>query len=602
MQRPCIGLWLLITASCVIGTIVGCSGTNEAPPASGVRAGTGNVVITVKWPPRFEAETQRVPRAANAIYLRVWRDGEVIDDCWMLRPAQAPWVTREVIRRVPVCSDATLTAQAYPTSQTTGVIQAAASVRIVIPPNANAYPSGANPGDEIRLTLWSTICTVQVAPNPASVNVGSTVQLTATAKNSNDEIVLVPETGGFVWEVIDGAAYASVDQNGLVTGLAEGTATVRAAETESETGERKSGTAEVTVTHDGGGAVEYEFVTKWGPSDWGSADGQFQGVVGIDVDNNGNVYVVDEYNDRIQKFADDGTFLGWWGGDTDGGTGWHGPGSGREPAGASDVPGFLWKPQDVAVDSNGNVHVVHAGTAFVKFAPNGAILVTWGAGSAQGGDRWYDIALDAAENVYVMRCSWRDAYDRVEKFTSDGYLLHQWGPLGTSDGQFGYAGGAAVGPAGSVYVADGGNNRIQKFTSNGTFLGWWGKDTDGYTGWHDPGSGAVSTHGGGDGELYAPWGLSADSDGNVYVADSANHRFQKFTSNGTFLGWFGRDAEGYTGWHTPGSSKVPVCGSGDGEFGCAYDSPNSITVDGAGNVYVADYRNNRIQKFRPVAP
>ena len=79
----------------------------------------------------------------------------------------------------------------------------------------------------------------------------------------------------------------------------------------------------------------------------------------------------------------------------------------------------------------------------------------------------------------------------------------------------------------------------------------------------------------GDGEFERPDGIAVDSSGNVFVADTENHRIQKFDSNGNFI----------TKW---GSS-----GTGDGEF----DWPDGVAVDSSGDVFVADSGNNRIQKF-----
>ena len=79
----------------------------------------------------------------------------------------------------------------------------------------------------------------------------------------------------------------------------------------------------------------------------------------------------------------------------------------------------------------------------------------------------------------------------------------------------------------------------------------------------------------GDGLFNTPYGIAVDSSGNIYVADSNNHRVQKFDSSGTYLSQFGS------------------FGTGDGQFNLAY----GLDIDSLGNIYVTDALNNRIQKF-----
>ena len=75
------------------------------------------------------------------------------------------------------------------------------------------------------------------------------------------------------------------------------------------------------------------------------------------------------------------------------------------------------------------------------------------------------VAEDGAGNVYVA-----DAYNnRVQKFTSAGVYVAQWGTVGSGDGQFDGPQGVAVDGAGNVYVADTNNNRVQKFTTSARF-------------------------------------------------------------------------------------------------------------------------------------
>ena len=94
--------------------------------------------------------------------------------------------------------------------------------------------------------------------------------------------------------------------------------------------------------------------------------------------------------------------------------------------------------------------------------------------------------------------------NRVQKFTSTGGYLTQWGGAGSGDGQFNNPFGVTVDSAGNVSVTDVYNNRIQKFTSNGVFITQWGRSD--LT----------------DGQFNMPYGVTVDSAGNVYVADLGN--------------------------------------------------------------------------------
>jgi hypothetical protein len=158
------------------------------------------------------------------------------------------------------------------------------------------------------------------------------------------------------------------------------------------------------------------------------------------------------------------------------------------------------------------------------------------------------IAVDSSGNLYVADFG----NNRVEKFTSDGNYITQWGFYGSGNGQFNGPWSVAVDFSGGVYVADFGTNRIQKFDYSGGYLAQWGSS------------------GSGDGQFNEPYGLAVDSSGNLYVADSGNSRVEKFTSNGNYITQFAKGQLSY---------------------------PLGVAVDSSGNVYVADTGNNCIRKF-----
>jgi len=298
----------------------------------------------------------------------------------------------------------------------------------------------------------------------------------------------------------------------------------------------------------------YKFVSTWGSK--GTGDSQFNYPWGIAVDSSGNVYVAEPNNHRIQKFSSSGDFITKWGTE--------GSGNGQFRA-----------PYHIAVDSSGNVYVADSNNNRIqKFNSNGTFVAKWGTYGTGDGQFYFPtgIAVDSSGNFYVA-----DTLNyRIQKFNSSGVFITKWASQGSGDGQFNLHYGIAVDSYGHVYVADANNHRIQKFTSSGIFLGWWGLDDLGYTGWHDPGSGRIGRYGSGNGQLCTPEGIAVDSSGYIYVADTVNHRIQKFSSSGDFITKWGSD------------------GSGNGQF----HVPAGIAVDSSGYVYVADSDNNRVQKFK----
>lgn len=257
------------------------------------------------------------------------------------------------------------------------------------------------------------------------------------------------------------------------------------------------------------------FVAAWGSP--GTGNGQFNAPFGLATDANGNVYVADAWNHRVQKFTSSGAFVTAWGSN-------------------GVAPGQFNYPRDIAVDPSGFVFVVDGANARVqKFTQEGVFVSTFGTpGSGDGQFNFaFAIDIDAAGNIYVTE---RDNH-RVQKFTNAGVFITRWGSFGTGDGHFWHPAGIAVDDsAGVVYVVDASNARIQKFTTSGSFVSILASP------------------------VYNPWGVQVDRSGNVYVVSEG---VRKYSATGSLLATFGPS------------------GTGDGRFANPYGitfSPSGATL------------------------
>lgn len=220
--------------------------------------------------------------------------------------------------------------------------------------------------------------------------------------------------------------------------------------------------------------------------------------------------------------------------------------------GESSGAGRLESPRDVVVDASGNAWVADtAHNRVQKFNSSGESVSQFGVSSGANG-----IDLDSEGDVWVV------GKVQVREFSPSGELKLSFGSEGEGNGQFRDAQGIAVDPSGNVWVVDRGlsginPNRVQKFNSKGEYLSQFGK------------------RGTGNGEFRSPEAIAADSEGNILVADTGNHRYQEFNSAGEFV------------------RKVGSEGTGNGQF----KSPRGIAVDSEGRVWVTDSDNSRLQRF-----
>jgi len=265
--------------------------------------------------------------------------------------------------------------------------------------------------------------------------------------------------------------------------------------------------------------------------------------VGVTVDQDGNVYVMDTQNSRVQKFDSDGNFVSMWGN--------RGDGEGQFQNTSSQ--GWLGR---MAVDIQGNLYVIDANNFRIqKFDSNGNYQTQWGTKGTGDGEFSFipfDIAIDPQDNIYICESA---SVHRVQKFDANGKFLLTWGKLGYKDGEFSHGDSCsvAVAPDSNILVADN-SGRIQKFDANGQFLSKIIM----------PPVNGVSV---------VLWNMAVDNQGNIYVGDATHALVVKLDHNGQVLAnWTIGEAE---------STNL-----------------QDIAVDSEGNIYFSDTFNNIVKKFR----
>jgi DNA-binding beta-propeller fold protein YncE len=194
------------------------------------------------------------------------------------------------------------------------------------------------------------------------------------------------------------------------------------------------------------------------------------------------------------------------------------------------------------------------GQQIVKFTNDGkTVVLTIGEKGVPGTDEKHfnrpaDLAFLPDGSMLVA-----DGYvnARVIKFDKDGRYLQQWGSKGTGPGQFNLVHCVAVDANGRVYVADRSNGRVQVFDANGKYIEEW--------------------------KSRRPTHFLITQDQSIWLSDGETNRFLKYDLAGKLLTYWGVS----------------------GTFPGAIDNPHKFSVDSAGNLYVVDYNNNRLQKYIP---
>jgi sugar lactone lactonase YvrE len=340
---------------------------------------------------------------------------------------------------------------------------------------------------------------------------------------------------------------------------------------------------------------------------------EFNGPTGIAVDTSGAVYVTDYNSGRIRKIT--------------------------AAQGVTTLSAQVSAPTCIGVDLSGNIYVGSDATHTIykitragvlsTFAGNGSAGYAEGTGAAVQFNRPEGISVDLYGNVYVAD----ENNNRIRKITPAGVVstLAGSGVAGAANGaggaaQFHTPVGVAADQVGNLYVMDYNNFQVRRITLQPTVTTFAGSGVGGYL----DGTGVAA-------KFWQPAGSSMSASGNLYIADQSNQRIRMITpagvtstiaGNGTqgliegaalsaeFLNPAGvaldktgniiyvadfqnhriRKITGGTVSTFAGSTQGFAEGSGTA---AKFSFPTSLVTDSSGNVFVADYVNNRVRKITP---
>jgi gliding motility-associated-like protein len=293
-------------------------------------------------------------------------------------------------------------------------------------------------------------------------------------------------------------------------------------------------------------------VTVAGDNGAGANANQFNFPEGVFTDANGNIYVSDAANFRVQK---------WSPGATSGVTVAGGNGAG---AALNQING----PTGIFVDAGGTVYVADFGNHQVeKWTPGAGsgMIVAGGNGQGSAANQLNSptgVFVDGSGNVFVAD----HGNNRVQKWATgatSGVTVAGGNGQGSNPNQLFLPAAVYVDANKNVYVSDEYNNRVQKWTPGAT-------------------SGVTVAGGNGQGsaanQLSYPSGIYVDGNGNVFIGDQYNNRIQEWTPGA-------------------GSGVTVAGGNGPGAGANQFNQPADVYLDNTGDLYIADYNNNRIQKW-----
>jgi len=314
---------------------------------------------------------------------------------------------------------------------------------------------------------------------------------------------------------------------------------------------------------------------------------------GVAVDASGLLYIADTFNNRVREVAPGGIIQ------TVAGTGI----SSFSGDGGAAASAALFLPTDVATDSGGDLYIADYGNSRIRQVAQGNIQTVVGSKATAvifnqapattirlNGPT--GLAVDSSGDIFIAEGGigtgsglavgdykiWKingvgivstAAGNGIESYSGDGGAA--------TAAQMNTPSNMVLDSVGNLYVADSANNRVRRISPGGVIVTVAGNGVAGYSGDGGPAASAM---------LNSPEGLAADADGNVYIADTKNNRIRKLLPGGTIIG-------------IAGNGNAAFFGDGGPANSASIHAPEALYSAGGGHIYIADTGNQRIRELLP---
>ena len=308
---------------------------------------------------------------------------------------------------------------------------------------------------------------------------------------------------------------------------------------------------------------------------------------GMATDNIGNLFIVDSVNQRIRRVDSVTQIITTAAGN--GIIGFAGDGGPAVLAQFNDIDGVEVDAQSnlfIADTGNNRIREVDGATGIIKtVAGNGGSVFSGDGGPANLASLRYPsgVSVDPQGNIFIAD-TFNNRVRRVDKATGIIKTVAGIGTYGYSGdggsallGELHFPLGVAVDAWGNIFIADTSSHRIRRVDkASGTITTIAGNGVQGYGG--DGGSAQTAN-------LNSPGGVIVDAAGNLFIADTGNHRI--------------REVDGFSGLIKTVAGTGTAFYSGDGGPAtlAELNSPTSVGKDGNGNLYIADDNNNVVRKI-----